>query len=96
MTYAPLDESIAEVLRNKHPARTAVSMPPSPTSVAMCLTLSCHNIQQVIRLFCPGSADGVDGLCPQHLKHMISGITGDAVVRLLSQITEFVNLCLSG
>ena len=40
MSLAPFDESTADVLRGKHPARTAVSTPPSPTSIDACLTLS--------------------------------------------------------
>jgi len=96
MSLAPFDESTADVLRGKHPARTAVSTPPSPTSIDACLTLSSHDIQQAIRSFRPGSAGGLDGLRPQHLKDMTSGLTGDAGIRLLSNLTEFVNLCLSG
>ena len=86
MTLAPFDEATAEVLRNKHPTRTAVSTPPSPTSVNTCLNLSCHDVQQAIRSFRPGSAGGLDRLRPQHLKDMTSGLTEDAGVRLLSQL----------
>jgi len=96
MTLALFDDATAEVLRSKHPARTAVSTPPSPTFVDTCLTLSCHDISQVTKSFRPGSAGGLDGLRPQHLKDMTSGLTGDAGVRLLSQLNELINLCLSG
>ena len=49
-----------------------------------------------IKSFVPGSAGGPDGLRPQHLKDLISASAGDAGVRLLTRLTEFSNLCLTG
>ena len=49
-----------------------------------------------IKLFVPGSAGGPDGLRPQHLKDLTSASAGDAGHRLLRQLTEFANLCLTG
>jgi hypothetical protein len=44
----------------------------------------------------PGSAGGLDGLRPQHLKDLTGALAGDAGRRLLAIRTEFVNICLSG
>ena len=45
-----------------------------------------------VRLFQPGSAGGLDG----HLKDLIYTGTGDVGRRLLSRLTDFVNICLAG
>jgi hypothetical protein len=49
-----------------------------------------------IKSFMPGSAGGMDGLRPQHLKDMTSVSAGDAGQRLQKRLTEFTNLCLAG
>ena len=49
-----------------------------------------------IRSFVPGSAGGPDGLRPQHLKDLTSATAGDAGRRLLTELTEFANMCLIG
>ena len=44
----------------------------------------------------PGSAGGLDGLRPQHLKDTMSVSAGDAGPRLQERLTEFTSLCLAG
>ena len=43
-----------------------------------------------------GSAGGLDGLRPHHLKDMTGQITGIAGQRLIVSLTEFCNMCLAG
>lgn len=96
-TMAPFDDVTAEALRVKHPSRTAPdtrSLPP-PSSDS-CLYLQESDILAAIKSFVPGSAGGPDGLRPQHLKDLTSASAGDAGRRLLTRLTEFSNLCLTG
>jgi len=58
--------------------------------------LSESAILAAVRSFQPGSAGGLDGLRPQHLKDLINTGTGDVGCRLLSRLTDFVNICLAG
>jgi hypothetical protein len=69
---------------------------PSPTAglVSNALQLSETDIRAGIKSFAAGSANGLDGLCPQHLKDLTSGVHGASGDRLVSRLTEFANLCL--
>ena len=94
---APFDDVTAVALRAKHPARAATDIPPPiPTSNSECLCLQESDILAAIKTFAPGSAGGPDGLRPQHLKDLTGASAGDAGRRLLAQLTEFANLCLTG
>jgi len=55
-----------------------------------------RDIIDAIKSFPAGSAGGIDGLRPQHLKDLTSVHTGDAGRRLVSRLTEFANLCFAG
>ena len=96
-TMAPFDDITAASLQAKHPPR-AVSKtpPPTPSADLPCLCLQEPDIMSAIRSFVPGSAGGPDGLRPQHLKDLTSASAGDAGRRLLTQLTEFANICLIG
>jgi hypothetical protein len=102
---APHDEKTLDALRLKHPPRRDVSsnaapatvqhihpnsLPPSP------LIVQNRDIIDAIKSFPAGSAGGIDGMRPQHLKDLTSVHTGDAGQRLVSQLTEFANVCLAG
>ena len=99
---APHDEKTLIALRLKHPPRrvapsefptichnTLNSLPPP-------LLVQERDIKDAIKSFPAGSAGGVDGMRPQHLKDLTSVYTGDAGLRLVSRLTEFANLCLAG
>jgi len=58
--------------------------------------LSESAILAAVRSFLPGSAGGLDGLRPQHLKDLINTGTGDVGRRLLFRLSDFVNICLAG
>lgn len=40
--------------------------------------------------------DGIDGICPQHLKDLVAKTNSDAAPKLLQSITKLENLMLSG
>jgi len=94
---APFDDVTAASLRTKHPARAASDSPsPAPSSNESPLCLLESDILAAIKSFVPGSAGGPDGLRPQHLKDLTSASAGDAGRRLLTSLTDFANMCLSG
>lgn len=95
-TMAPFDDLTAAALRDKHPARAASHVPPPTPDKDRSLRLKESDILAAIKSFLPGSAGGPDGLRPQHLKDLTSASAGDAGHRLLVQLTEFTNLCLTG
>jgi hypothetical protein len=49
-----------------------------------------------IKSLLAGSAGGLDGLRPQHLKDMTGPVMGIAGQRLIASLTEFCNICLAG
>ena len=94
---APFDDVTAAALRIKHPVRFMSVSPtqlPSSSDSTRCLLES--DILAAVKSFIPGSAGGPDGLRPQHLKDLTSASAGDAGRRLLTRLTEFANLCLTG
>jgi len=97
-TMAPFDDATAALLRTKHPARaeTLTDSPPPTLSSDSTLCLQETDNLAAIQSFAPGSAGGPDGLRPQHLKDLTSMSAGDAGHRLLTRLTEFTNLCLTG
>jgi len=91
------------VLRAKHPPRAVYSRgPAAPTANLIqsqspsphpSLVLQQREVIDAIKSFPAGSAGGLDGLCPQHLKDVI-GIQDEAGHHLGSSLTDFANLCL--
>jgi hypothetical protein len=53
-------------------------------------------IATAVKTFPAGSAGGLDGLRPQHLKDMIGAQTGAAGQRMLTRLTKFTIICLAG
>ena len=101
-TVAPYCRGTIDALIRKHPCRkstlsTSRQLRPPDTSVTS-LSLQESAIAAAIKTFPNGSAGGLDGLRPQHLKDMISiqHVGGSQNLGILSQLTEFVNICLSG
>jgi len=82
-------------LVSKHPRVVA---PPQYTATNVHEPLKLYEpvIAAAIKSFPSGSAGGLDGLRPQHLKYMIGGQTGFMGQRLLTLLTEFANICLCG
>jgi len=87
-------QETVDALIDKHPR----AAPPQYTATETTepLQLLVPDIAAAIKTFPAGSAGGLDGLRPQHLKDMVGGQTGTAGQRLLALLTEFTNICLSG
>lgn len=60
------------------------------------MIISQKDVKQGIASFSHGSAPGLDGIRPQHIKDLTSFSAGDAGPRLLASITNLCNLMLSG
>jgi len=99
-TLARSDEKSLISLKLKHPLRKPASSDalPSPDSDNNTPPLIVQELSIIdaIKSFPAGSSGGIDGLRPQHLKDMISIQNGDAGEKLVTRLTEFSNLCLSG
>ena len=86
-----------ETLLEKHPIPSRpLTFPDPPVSENPQLLLSEDLVLQAIKNFPNGSASGIDGIRPQHLKDLTSISAGDAGRRLLYNITRLCNLMLSG
>ena len=94
---APQNSITLEKLRDKHPPPSRpLNFPEPPAANSEVLVVSEREVYKGIHSFPSGSAAGIDGLRPQHLKDMVSKVTGDAGSRLLSCSTDFCNFLLSG
>ena len=95
-TLAPNNDATVAELQQLHPPRAVItSVQPPSIDDAVPLVLTSQDITEAVRSFPVGSAGGVDGLRPQHLKDMISTFTGAAGQRLVDCLVDFANLCLS-
>ena len=92
------ESTATAALRAKHPpphpeTKMVISSSVSETSP---LVVSEEEVRAVVRSFRKGSASGPDGLRPIHLLNMTSIAAGHDRESLLSHLTSFVNLVLSG
>ena len=94
---APQDETTLKILQEKHPlAPNNFSFNvPVPSNIAG-FSPSSIDIEKAINSFPIGSAGGLDGLRPQHLKDMISKSNGETRVKLLRSIAALISVLLSG
>ena len=100
-TIAPHDETTLAALRLKHPPRRIISGDESlfisnENDTHLPLSVMERDIVDSIKSFPAGSAGGIDGLRPQHLKDLTNAQNGEAGQRLISRLTDFANVCLSG
>ena len=100
-TIAPHDEGTLAALRLKHPPRRIISGDGSlfisnENNIHLPLSVVERDIVDSIKSFPAGSAGGIDGLRPQHLKDLTNAQSGEAGQRLISRLTDFANVCLSG
>lgn len=79
---------------NTLPRPLAVS--PAPDSTASCLTVAAADISSAIVSFYNGSAAGLDGIRPEHLKELLSPAARDNGPRLLDSLTRLCNFLLKG
>lgn len=95
---APNTPDTLSALIDKHPSHNLNDSPwPNPPDVSdPNLTSTTDQVLRAVLSFRSGSAGGLDGLTPQHLKDLVQGSCGDAGETLLKDITALVNLMLSG
>ena len=93
----PLNEETMTALKAKHPAPHPNScVPPPPEGTAPCCIVTDEEVAQTICSFPCGSAGGLDGIRPQHLRNPTSPSAEGGGVRLLQSLTAFSNLVLQG
>jgi hypothetical protein len=93
-TYSP---AVLSALKDKHPTASASSQPPNPpTNSQQPLQVSKTAVLQAVLSFPAGSAGGLDGITPQHLKDLTSPLAGDAGETLLKELTALTNVMLAG
>lgn len=68
---------------------------PPDLSVSSC-TVETEEVVQAISSFHSGSAAGLDGISPAHLKELTSSSAGDNEQKLLECLTQLCNYLLSG
>jgi hypothetical protein len=100
-SLAPYSDSTVKALHELHPPRSApminLQLLPEPDVAPAQVLFLCHSdITEAIKSFPAGSAGGLDGLRPQHLKDMTSPYTGIIGQKLVSILVQFSNLCLAG
>lgn len=96
-TLSPDTPDTLSALRSKHPP--APSIPfflDPPTSTQDCLHIENKHITDAIASFKTGSAAGLDGISPQHLKDLTARGVGDAGIKLVTSLSNMINLMLSG
>ena len=95
---APRDDNTLRLLKLKHPPSPADLALPDPPGEdeALPAVAGEGDIRNALSSFRPGSAGGPDGLRPGHLLALVSRKAAEAGVRLMSSLTEFVNLLLRG
>ncbi|KAL0841363.1 hypothetical protein ABMA28_015062 [Loxostege sticticalis] len=82
---------------DKHPAPAATLLLPNPPIPDSAHLLTKEDeVMASIFSFKSGSASGLDGLSPQHLKDLLSVSVGDTGRVLLHNLTLLINLMLSG
>ncbi|XP_011555023.3 uncharacterized protein LOC105386209 [Plutella xylostella] len=96
-SLADNSEETVESLRQKHPApgRT-LNFPSEPDASSEFLAVEVSDITEAIASFNNGSAAGLDGIRPEHLKELTSVGAGDSGVNLLGSICSLANFMLKG
>lgn len=84
-------------LRDKHPLPSTSAQPlVAPSSPRNILNIDEEATKNGILSFPNGSAGGLDGLTPQHLKDLVNPFVGQSAETLVRNLTELVKIMLSG
>ncbi|XP_072937198.1 uncharacterized protein [Epargyreus clarus] len=96
-TIAPDSSDTLSALKDKHPtAPLALHLPDPPLPDDNFLQVNMKEVLSALMSFKHGSAGGLDGFTPQHLKDLTCGATGEAGRVLLEDITQLINFMLQG
>ncbi|XP_063359932.1 uncharacterized protein LOC134649149 [Cydia amplana] len=94
---APSGSDTLAALQSKHPSPSRpLCFPAEPGLDCPTLSMKVEDVVLAINSFHNGSAAGLDGIRPAHLKELISGSAGDGGVRLLEALTKLCNFLLGG
>ena len=99
-SFAPIDETTLNLLKEKHPPQHPGSVFPTCSQLQQAtqppLVIDTPQVLAAIQSFPTGSASGPDGLRPQHIKDLIFNPTGVGSDLLTHSLTSFVNLVIRG
>lgn len=94
---APNSPDTLSALQEKHPPSAAdLALPDPPEDTDEALQATPEQVYRAVMSFRSGSAGGLDGLSPQHLKDLLSSANTDVGDSLLKELTALVNLMLLG
>ena len=87
----PPTQEIYEKLCDKHPVRHPGSNLPDPPGDMSSMVIGREDVKKAIKSFKNGSAGGLDGLMPKHIKDL-TGINGSqSALNLLDALVDFIN-----
>lgn len=96
-SLAPNNDDTLTVLKSKHPSPSRqLVLPSEPDITTPFLTVSTTEVVNALGSFHNGSAAGLDGLRPQHLKELTSASAGSNAVKLVESLTKLCNFLLRG
>ena len=88
---------VIAALRAKHPSPPLkLEMPLEPDSSTKPWVSTDSEVVAAMSSFNTGSGAGLDGLRPAHLKDLICRTTGEAGIRLVTELRKLVNVALQG
>ena len=87
----PPTQEIYEKLCDKHPDQHPNSKFPDPPGNMSIIVIGREDVKKAIKSFKNGSAGGLDGLMPKHIKDL-TGINGSqSALNLLDALVDFIN-----
>ena len=94
---APQDGDTLRALKEKHPsAPENLSLPDPPDGSVVPAVATEEDVRKAIMSFRAGASGGPDGLRPGHLRSLVAHGSAEAGSRLLSTLTDLVNVMLRG
>ena len=97
-TVAPPTAEVYDMSKAKQPPdKVNAVYPPAPSADdPTATTVTKEEVLRAITSFPSGSAAGLDGLRPQHLKDMVGHSAGEAAPRLLGCLAKLLTVKLQG
>ena len=92
-TLAPNTPETLAAIKSKHPEPHATVVPRRLTNTRQ-HSFDGVNVMQALKSFPPGSAGGMTGLRPVHLKEMCAQSVGVAGKNLLGSLANFCNIIM--
>ena len=93
---APQDGDTLRALKEKHPSAPENLSLPDPPDGSKVPAVAKEDVRKRILFFHAGASGGPDGLRPGHLRSLVAHGSAEAGSRLLSALTDLVNVMLRG